>query len=393
MSARILQINANYGFGSTGLIMKDIDGVIASQSDMQSFVAYQRTNVAKTNGTYIGNPLDWKLHALLCRLHGRQGYYSYNSTKRFIRQLDALNPDIVHLHNLHSNYINIKLLLEYLAQKDIRTVITMHDCWWFTGKCFHYVDVGCEKFMTGCDNCPKKNYPPVSYLGDYSAEVYASKKELLLSIPNLTMVGCSDWICEEAKKSFLKNSNIKRIYNGVDTEVFSPKKHCKGRNIQILGMANKWLNPRNIGIIKKIIEKTNATIKIVGCTEVQKEKLKEYSDKVEAIGFISNRNQLADIYNSADVFINLTHADTLPTVNMESICCGTPVITYDVAGSPELVEPKTGFVVKEDNQDQIINIISAGKLPDRQICASVGKCLFDKDSCYNRYIDLYRSIL
>ncbi len=393
MSARILQINANYGFGSTGLIMKDIDDIISSQSDMQSFVAYQRTNVAKTNGTYMGNPLDWKLHALLCRLHGWQGYYSYFSTKRFLTYLDELKPDIVHLHNLHSNYVNIKLLLKYIAQKDIRTVITMHDCWWFTGKCFHYVDVGCAKFTTGCGSCPKKNYPPASYLGDFSSGVYASKKELLLSIPHLTMVGCSDWICAEAKKSFLKDSDIIRIYNGIDTDVFSPQKHPRGKNIQILGMANKWMHPRNIGIIKRIIEKTNATIKIVGCTEVQKEKLKEYSARVEAIGFISNRNQLADMYNSADVFINLTHADTLPTVNMESICCGTPVITYDVTGSPELIGPKTGFIVKEDDQNRIIDIISNGIFPERQECALIGQSLFGKDYCYNRYIDLYRSIL
>lgn len=391
--AKILQINANYGFGSTGLIIKDIDALISKQSDMESIVAYQRTNAYIDNGIVIGSNLDWKLHALLSRIFGKQGFYSSLATRKFIGILKQIKPDIVHLHNLHSNYININILLKYLANNDIPTVITMHDCWWFTGKCFHYIDVGCNHFTTGCGNCPKLLAPPASLFFDCSRSVYSIKKSALLAIPRLTMVGCSDWICGEARKSFLREKNIVRLYNGVDTSIFKPVEEHHNECFTIMGMANKWLTERERGLIDAILEGTDVQIMIVGCTDTQRERLKIFGPRVKSIGFVKKREDLAQLYNNADVFINVTHADTLPTVNMEAICCGTPVITYNSTGSPELINQNTGFVVDEGDWRSIIELIKARKFPARTTCAQEGKRAFDKDACYNRYIDLYRSIL
>ena len=390
---RVLQINANYGFGSTGLITKDIDESISKHPDMESFVAYQRTNISKDNGITIGSTVDWKLHALLSRLVGRQGLFSTIPTYNFLKTVRDIKPDIVHLHNLHSNYINIRVLLNYLADNDIPTVITMHDCWWFTGKCFHYVDVNCDKFTTGCGNCPKQKAPPASLFFDCSRDVYKIKRDALLSIPRLTLVGCSDWICNEARKSFLKESSIVRIYNGVDISVFRPMIVDKRSNFTVMGMANKWLSNRESGLINLLLAETDAEIKIVGCTEAQKKEISRYGSRVTPIGFIHSREELAKLYNNADVFVNVTHADTLPTVNMESICCGTPVITYDSTGSPELVNQDTGFVVPEGDQKAIIEIIKKRRLPDRASCVQSGHFAFNKGTCYDRYIDLYRIIL
>ena len=167
---RVLQINANFGFGSTGLIVKDISDQIEKEGS-EAFCAYQKTNTPVNNGYQIGNKFDWKLHALFSRVFGRQGYYSYFSTKSFLKYIDKIKPDVIHLHNLHSNYININLLFKYIAKKDIPTVITFHDCWFFTGKCFHYVDVSCDRYKTGCGKCPKKKAPPKSLFFDFSAQV------------------------------------------------------------------------------------------------------------------------------------------------------------------------------------------------------------------------------
>lgn len=391
--ARILQINANYGFGSTGLIMKDIDELISRQPDLESFVAFQRSNAKKESGIKIGNSVDWKLHALFSRILGRQGFYSGNTTKRFTSTIDKIRPDIVHLHNLHSNYVNIEILLNYLAKKDIPVIITMHDCWWFTGKCFHYIDVNCNKFKIGCGGCPKRKAPPASLFFDRSGNVYQHKKSALLAIPRLTMVGCSDWICNEAKKSFLNGVDITRIYNGIDTSVFRPLPTTRKSNFTVLGMANKWLSERNKDLIPKILKETTSDITLVGCSESQQNYLHQYGSRISSLGFISDRDELAKIYNSADVFINVTHADTLPTVNMEAICCGTPVITYNSTGSPELVGPETGFIVEEDDQQQIVDLINHAQLPDRKMCSAVGKQSFNKDNCYQGYINLYRTIL
>ena len=396
---KILQINANYGFGSTGLIVKDI-GTAIRESGNDAFFAYQNTNEEIKNGYKIGTYIDGKLHAILCRLFGKQGFYSRRVTFDFLKYVECIKPDVVHLHNLHSNYINLPILLEYLAQKNIPTVITMHDCWYFTGKCFHYVDCGCEKFKYGCGKCPKKMDPPASVLFDRTKEELKEKVELIKKIKRLCLVGCSEWICQETSKSLLGRCMINQIYNGVDTEIFKSRdrkaiKNSYGyNNLEIImGMANKWLLFRNKKLLDKMVESLddNQKLMIVGCTNRQINQLKEYGNKIISIGSIKDRNEIAELYCLADVFANPTHADTLPTVNMESICCGTPVVTYDVCGSPELIKDGCGKIVKEDDIESFVHFVQY--LCKQKIrCSELAKDLFDKNKCYKKYIELYKKI-
>lgn len=395
---RIVQINANYGFTSTGLIMKDISDTIEAHGN-ESYPSYQRTGELLANGYRIGNPLDWKIHALLCRLFGAQGYYSWAATRSFERYLKKIEPDIVHLHNLHSNYINIDMLLRFLAKEDIATVITMHDCWWFTGKCFHYADCGCSRFMTGCGKCPKMKAPPASMLFDRSRWSLRNKAKRLSAIPRLRLVGCSKWVCDEGKKGILKDFTMKNIYNGVDTSVFKPcnrhireKFHIRDQKL-ILGMANKWLLPSNIEMLDIVGKLPGIRLMIVGCTESQQKMMQEHYPNVISVGFINNRKELAEYYSAADAFVNLTHADTLPTVNMESICCGTPVITYDSCGSPELITPETGVIIPENDTNGIVKAFGKIDSFDRERCSAIGMDKFDKNRCYEAYIQMYEELV
>lgn len=395
---RVLQINANYGFGSTGLIMKDI-GQALSKSGHDAYFAYQNTNQEIKNGYRIGNVFDWKCHAIACRVFGKQGYYSKKATVKLLNHIKEINPDVVHLHNLHSNYVNINMLLEYLAINDIATVITMHDCWYFTGKCFHYVDSKCDRFQYGCGQCKKKNAPPISIFFDCSKKVLQDKKRFLMSIPRLKIVGCSQWICNEAKKSILKKRDICCIYNGVDTAIF-----CRDQNelrqklkleneFVVMGMANKWLLPENIIMVEKVSSLPDVRLLIVGCNKKQIKMLSKISTDIISVGYIKERKKLAEFYNSADVFVNLTHADTLPTVNMESICCGTPVITYDSCGSPELVDDESGVIVKEYDEEGIINAILKMQNQSYKMRWKNNIEKFDKNYCYEKYVDLYSTML
>lgn len=397
---KILQINANYGFGSTGLIVKDIGEEII-KSGNEAYFAYQRSNTIINNSFIVGNVLDWKIHAILCRIFGGQGYYSRIATKRFIKKIKQIKPDIIHLHNLHSNFINIDVLFTFLAKENIATVITMHDCWYFTGKCFHYVDCGCKRYIDECGKCPKKRYPPSSFLFDWSKKSLNNKKRKIGTIPRIRLVGCSKWICEEAKKGIFSNYDIETIYNGIDTSIFMTrqsyirKDNNIGNNFLIMGMANKWLLDENIDMLELVSTLPNVSLMIVGCTTEQKKRIKYINKNIIAIGFINDRVKLAEYYSAADVFINLTHADTLPTVNMESICCGTPVITYDSCGSPELVDDLTGIIVKENDKVGILNsidFIRKNKNKFRQ-CSTVGIKKFNKMNCYQRYIEIYEELV
>ena len=394
---KVLQINAVYGFGSTGLIVKDIGDCLVKNGH-QSFVAYAFSNDTPNNSYKIGNEFDRKLHALHARIFGKQGYASKGQTKKFLRWVGKIKPDIVHLHNLHSNYINFNMLCDYLANHKIPTVITLHDCWYFTGKCTHYAEVGCDKWQTQCGNCSQKKLEQASLFVDASGKVLKDRVAHLNAIPNLTVVGCSQWISKQVGQSLLKPTEIKTIYNGVNTKIFTPRKsnfreqYNLGDKFCILGMAQKWFNVKNKEVVEKLITHfAQDKIILVGCSEKQKQFLKKFPN-VLALGFIKEREILAEIYSSANVFVNLTYADTLPTVNMESICCGTPVVTWDSCGSPELVTEKTGFVVKQGDVKGVLQSLDKIKKENVPFDVEEGQKRFDKDTCYSDYVKLYQAI-
>ena len=397
---KVLQINATYGYGSTGLIAKDI-GDMLTDAGHDAFYAYQSCLDVPQNGYRVGGKLDWKWHALACRIFGKQGYYSKAATRKLLKHIAKIKPDVVHLHNLHSNYIHLNTLLDFLAKKDIATVITLHDCWYFTGKCFHYADVGCDRFQSGCGQCPKKKAPPKSLFFDASTRVLKDRYRYLSSIPRLTVVGCSDWVCGEAKKGVLKDAHITRIYNGVDTEIFKPyennilKEAYKDECFYILGMANKWLLPANAPLLEETVKTLDENCKLVliGCTEEQAQSLKAKSANIIPTSFVKDRKKLAEYYSAADVFVNATHVDTLPTVNMESICCGTPVITYDVTGSPELISDGCGKVVKENDIFSLLTWLDAR--PEKIAAETLPKArvAYDKNKCYKEYLTVYEDLL
>ena len=396
---KVLQINAVYGAKSTGTIVKDIENMLKGYGH-QVHIACMHSDEKNENIFIFDNKTEQKFHALMTRLIGRQGFWSLFETKKLIKKIKQLNPDIIHLHNLHSNFINLPALLKYCAKNKKNVVLTLHDSWFFTGKCYHFQDADCTKWKTMCKKCPKRNMEIPSVLYDSSRVVFRLKKKFFSQIENLHIVGCSNWITENAKLSpIFKDKEFSTIYNGVDTNIFFPKNsnenHNSNKKFRILVMANKWFLPENKIIREQLCKRLDESFEIVvvGCSSNQ---IKPNSDdKVIKIGYVRERNELADLYRSANVFLNLTFIDTLPTVNMESICCGTPVITYNSGGSPELVtEGKTGYVVNQLDLEGIISSIlsvKSGKI-DPESCAEIGKKLFDKENNYKKYLELYSRI-
>ena len=382
------------------MIVKDINDELIRRG-YESHIAYAISNYHPKNGYKIGNKLDYKIHALLTRLLGKQGYFSIISTRRFLRYIDRIKPDIVHLHNLHSNYINLNILLEYLEHESIHTVITLHDCWFFTGKCFHYQVAKCDRFKDSCGDCPliKKDVP--SWFFDPTAKVLSDKKKLFNNIKSLTVVGVSNWISNEAKQGIFKDKGVVTIHNGVDINIFRPtpsemrEKLGLKDEFVILGSADKWLNPLNREAFKYILSSITPDMKIVifGCNKDQQKQLPE---SVIGIGYITDRDEMAKLYSMSDVFVNITLEDSLPTVNIEAQACGTPVITYKSGGSPETISERTGIVVPKGDKEgllkAILKIKDRGKAIYEQNCIDhVEKNFVIKDR-YVEYVNLYNNI-
>ena len=394
---KVLQINAVYGHGSTGTLVRDIEH-LCEQSGIECYVASPDKQVRKSKRGYvIGNMLDHKLHALFSRIHGKQGYFSHIPTKNLLRWMDDIQPDIVHLHNLHSNYIHLNMLLKYLAERNIRTIITLHDCWFYTGGCFHYTADGCKGWMDKCGVCPKEKEDPLAVKSKATAQILFDRKKYLLAISKLIVTGVSNWITNEARRTFFKDSKVVTIYNGVDLSVFkpTPSDFRKRLNLEskyiILGPASKWFLPVNKNILLEFtnLMQPDEVLLLFGVTEVPH----GLPSNVITYGYTKNRTELAALYTMADVFVNTTREDSLSLINVESQACGTPVVTFNATGPKETVDDIHSFNVQVGDAVELYEKVQI--IRKRTTKAVTNACIqfvtdvFEVNDNYNKYIKLY----
>lgn len=400
---KLLQINTVVNNGSTGRIVESIGKFLVSRRH-QSYVAFGRGDPSSASRLIkIGNRWDQVLHGLLTRVCDRHGFGSRAATFRLIREIENIDPDIIHLHNIHGYYLNIRELFNYLRSADKPVVWTLHDCWSFTGHCPNFERVNCNRWQEQCFSCPlKKNYP-TSWILDQSRENFKDKRRCFTGLKQLYLVTPSRWLAGLLKKSFLKNYPVRVIPNGINTQVFrlmddqeSVKERygITGRWI-ILGVANHWSPGKGLAdfieLSKKIPEE--ARIVLVG---LNREQLKGLPKNILTIPRIKSLEDLASLYSAADVFVNPTYADNFPSTNLEALACGTPLVAYNTGGSPESIDVSTGIVVEKGNiQDldfQIRKILENGKSQYAQQCRQrVEKSFSVQDNCEN-YFTLYKNI-
>lgn len=230
---------------------------------------------------------------------------------------------------------------------------TLHDCWEFTGHCSHFAYVGCEKWRTGCYACPQLKEYPASILMDSSKWNYEKKKELFTGVRNMTLITPSKWLADLVQQSFLKEYPVEVVYNTINTEVFKPTQSdfrarygFENKKI-ILGVASSWRERKGLFDYVKLSEmlEDRYQIILVGVTE---EQAKSLPDSIFTITKTNNQKELAELYTTADVFLNLTYEDNYPTVNLEAQACGTQVVTYDTGGCKETLNEDGALIAQGD---------------------------------------------
>ena len=391
---RIIQINA-VPYGSTGRIMFQLADALEHKGHQVLCTAGFTWKKSNREDFFItSNIFEKTVHTYLARLTGRTGGFSYLATWRLLKKLDAFQPDLIHLHNLHGWFVNIPMLFDYIRQKDIPVVWTLHDCWPFTGHCPHFQGVGCEKWKTGCYDCPlHRNYPESWF--DCSKQMYRTKKEWLSGVKRMTIVTPSQWLADCVKESFLSEYPVQVIPNGIDLSVFCPAEEEKNEaGHTVLGVSYAWNDKKGLDVIVSLRERLGDEFKmiLVGTDEHVDRKLPE---GIVSVHRTQNQRELAELYRGADVFINPTREDNLPTVNMEALACGTPVITFDTGGSPEVPDQTCGIVVPKNDvaaMEQQIRRVCTEKPFSRQQCLERAK-IFDESNCIRQYLKLYGSMV
>ena len=334
----ILMINSVCGVKSTGRICTDVASELEADGH-EVKIAYGRETVPDCYQRYavkIGNQFDNYFHFFKSWMFDAHGLGSKLATKKFLRWADEYDPDLLWLHNIHGYYIHYPLLFEWIKSRPhMKVRWTLHDCWAFTGHCS-----GCDKWKTGCKNCPQPKKYPSRFLIDRSERNYRLKKACFTSVKNLTLLTPSQWLASLVKNSFLSEYPVEVRYNTVDREIFRPtegdfrkKYHLIGKKI-ILGVASPWDERKGFDDfirLSKMLDEEDCIV-LVGLTENQ---CKNLPSNVIGLTRTNNVRQLAEIYTAADVFVNPTYEDNFPTTNLEAAACGTPVITYRTGGSPE----------------------------------------------------------
>ncbi|RAP74006.1 glycosyltransferase [Paenibacillus montanisoli] len=394
---KVLHINS-VNFGSTGSIMLNISRE-ANMYGYISYVAYanSRTNkqIEVENNILIGSIIDRNLHLQLAYYTGLNGCFSNLTTKTFIRKLEEIKPEIIHLHNLHNCYINLKLLFDYIKEKEVKVVWTLHDCWAFTGQCPHFTMVQCEKWKKGCFECPQYNDYPASIV-DRTKRMYSLKKQWFTGVKNLTIVTPSNWLAGLVSESFLGSYQIKVINNGIDLKLFKPtesdfrlKYGLQNKKI-ILGVSSIWNKSKGLDIFIELSKRLDSgySLVLVGLSTDQIMNLPQ-----NIIGLTARTSkELVEIYSAADWFVNPSMQETMGLVTVEALACGTPAIVSNLTAVPETVDLSCGVVAEEYNADTFYKILS-----NTSHTISKADCLrrasnYDMSKKYKEYIDLYNCL-
>ena len=399
MGKRIVGINS-VSYGSTGTIMLNIARTAREQGlEFTTYSTCGRTQKKGVEGhRFIGTIAEHFISRVVNRRTGLQGAMNWFGTKKMLREIDRIKPDLIHLHNLHDNYVNVRLLFAYIKKHKIPVVWTLHDCWAMTGHCPHFIIAKCEKWKTGCYECPQYHKYPVAYR-DRSKVLWQRKKEWFTGIENMTLVTPSRWLAGIVAQSYLKDYPLEVIHNGIDLSIFRPqesdfrKKHHLEDKYLVLGVSFAWGERKGLDVFIELSKRLDERYQIVmvGTTEAVEKSL---PDNIISIRRTASQTEMAQLYSCADVYLNPTREEVLGLVNIESLACGTPVITFRTGGSPETLDESCGIVVDCDDVDELerqTRRVCEEKPFSAEACMEHAK-LFQLQDKYDSYVELFRRI-
>lgn len=401
---KVVQINVTCGQGSTGVIAVEIAELL-KQNGHESFIAYGQGKSSYPGSYRIGCDIDNKIHALVnTRIWGEEGSGSIISTINFLKWLEIIRPDIIHIHNLHTNFLNYNLFFRYLANKRIPVVWSFFDCWPFTGRCTHFTEIGCRRWERECYDCPQfKTSGNRSWFFDKSRKLFLQKKQWFNTIADLDIIVCSHWLKREVEKSICKEHPIHMIYNWIDVEKFHwihdggvyERYHLDPTKKVLVSVSAFWDDKTtrlNDAIRLASILPKEYQLAIIG----KKTSTKEIPENIVHIDYVAGTQELSKLYSCALAYVNFSVEDTFGKVMAEAQLCGTPAIVFDATACPEIVGD-AGFVVPphdvEAMMDKIYEIANNGRNEYSARCIKYVKDNFDYRKNVNEYIRVYESIM
>ncbi len=397
---KILQINITRNSGSTGKILDRIHE-IAIDEGHQSYALTCNCNGKIPQNTYVMHkgPLIWIMRWILfvSRITGLNGYRFKRKTKKALKWIDSIKPDVIHLHNIHGDWLNVEQLFAYVREQQIPLVWTIHDCWSFTGRCSYFDKYGCEKWKTGCRKCVDYKVYPTTYFFDFSKKMHKDKKRMFTGLKNVSLAVPSFWLKGIVEQSFMGEYPVQVVHNGIDINVFWPDPEPFFEEYQnkfiILGVANSWSDRKGLSdFIKldKLIDHNKFRIVLVGLNDRQ---LSVLPPTITGMKKTDTQDDLRRLYSQAGCLANMSMQETFGMTTIEAMACGTPVVAYNRTAVPEPVTEQTGIVVKNNTPDEVysaIQTIAQGGFFSED-CRRRVLDMYDYRKVFHKYIDMYHN--
>lgn len=400
---KVFQINTVYASGSTGRIVADLKHILEHAGE-KCFVAYGRGHNDERNTCCVSSKIDLCWHAFFTRITDHTGCYSVCATKRMIGLIKKMQPDIIHLHNIHGYYLNIEILFRFLKQYGRPVIWTFHDCWPFTGHCVHFEKYGnyelCNKWKRQCENCDRISEYPKS-ITDGSKQNYVHKKRVFTEYGNVTIVTVSDWLKQLVNESFLAKFPVYTIYNGIDLKIFRQCnaeelriKYNLGKKKVVLGVANTWSGLKGMPDfiqLAGLLDHTEYQIALLGVDDKTKTNI---PNTILALPRTERMEELVQWYNVAEVYFNASRAETFGMTVIEALACGTPVVSYNICAMKEILDASCGFLVEKtgDVKEAARSIKKCCK-PEMSSACIARSAVFEKNMQYCKYMALYKTIM
>jgi len=399
---KVLHINCVYPTGSTGKITSELHHALKREGH-ESIVLYSRgKKVIEPDAIQVCSDFWGKLNHSISRLTGLMYGGCTIQTQKILRIIKQEKPDLVHLQCINGYFVNIYRLVSFLSEARIPTVLTLHAEFMYTANCGCSFE--CEKWKEGCGHCPKRYWATESYFFDRTHESFLQMQRAFRGFENrLTVVGVSEWLSNRAKESpIMKDCEIRKIYNGIDTSVFAPVEANKVRSDLGVSSDEKLVLWVTSGYTKEKGEdfflQLSASMRgseyrfvVVGT-----ERPADYEGDVLFVGRTANQKTLAEFYSAADVSLCCSRQESYPTVCLESQSCGTPVVGFDVGGVAETIFPGMGEVVPLGNIEHMGRAVEWWAEEKKKLSADTLRVCRDyvsSERMKQEYLDLYQAML
>lgn len=397
---KVLLINVNCKSGSTGKITYDLYSELIKDGH-EAAICYGRGSlIEEPNIIKISTDIEMYIHAFLTRITGLNGYFSPFATNRLLKFIKEFKPDVVHIHELKTYYVNIGSIMKHLKENNIKTIWTLHSEFMYTGKCGH--SYNCKKWMTQCGECPNLRGYPKSLIFDFTKKMFSDKKNYFSGFEHLDIVSPSQWLADRIRQSFLKEKNINVIHNGIDISIFHPtdttsikQKYSLEQKKVVLVVAPGLMSKHKGGDWVLEIAKKFKTEPIVFILIGISDLTRKFDDNIVALGRTEDQYELAAFYSLADLFVICSERENFPTVCIEALACGTPIIGFDTGGTKETAPEGYGIFVPYGDIKKMTSMIGLAlknktNLKSKAECAKFGQDSYSKSVMYYKYLHLYK---